>query len=357
MPVSPSKDIAILTPYVIPKHMPHKAVNLGDGFILHGIERLLGAFDPDLVLSNRIRPEAAIREANRIIVLGGANQLSDDFSPWPGLTAREILNGGLRFLPMGVGLHGGKSRNLAFTAQAREIIEAIHDRIEYSSWRCPRTVAILEAGFPNLRKKFLMTGCPVLYDQPLLSGRNFLSEKNSIAVTVTDRGDFYDREAGTLEVVARIFASSSKQLVFHQDFQAKDATLYAALRDHLPAALIKKRDQFRRLAKKLGYEIVVPKTAAECLQFYRQIDMHIGSRLHAHLHFLSQNKKSFLTYVDDRCLGFSEFLGFPLVEPWEVKHLDFDFEIVRRQAKHSFAAMRVFLKSLKKLSTHNKNAE
>ena len=79
--------------------------------------------------------------------------------------------------------------------------------------------------------------------------------------------------------------------------------------------------------------------------------MHVGSRLHAHLTFISRNKWSFLTYVDDRCLGFSEFLDFPLIEPGDLnRHLEDDFEIIRSNAQKSFQTMQKFVGSLPSLT-------
>lgn len=62
------------------------------------------------------------------------------------------------------------------------------------------------------------------------------------------------------------------------------------------------------------------------LKLYRECDLHIGSRLHAHLYFLSLRKPSFLTYVDDRMLGFSQMLGFPVCDHDRLgDYMEFDF--------------------------------
>ena len=42
-----------------------------------------------------------------------------------------------------------------------------------------------------------MTGCPVLYDEPLLNGSRFADQAGTVAVTVTERGDFWNREFGS----------------------------------------------------------------------------------------------------------------------------------------------------------------
>jgi hypothetical protein len=50
---------------------------------------------------------------------------------------------------------------------------------------------------------------------------------------------------------------------------------------------------------------------------YQETSVHIGSRLHAHLYFLSQNKSTYLFAVDGRAEGFAESLGFPLLNGTE----------------------------------------
>jgi hypothetical protein len=346
-------DFATLSPYVIPPSMPEKRLNVGDGFILRAIERLLGSFPTENVLSSRVEPGPPqldiLRQAGTVI-LAGANQLDDNFAIWPGLRAEEVRRLPVRFIPMGIGINGIAKRNRGFTENALETLRAIHEKVELSSWRCPMTVAAIERALPELKGRALMTGCPVVYDKPLLESTAFSDSDRVIAVTVTERDNFWNREAGTLEFVANRFRSARRYLVLHQVFdQPANFELRFGM---LPGAalFLKKRARLRALARRLGYEIVAPATANEALAFYKNIDFHIGSRLHAHLHFLSQNKKSFLTYVDDRMKGFSEFLKFPLCTPATFQqNLDFDFEIVRDAARNSFETMNTFLKSIEQV--------
>ncbi len=108
-------------------------------------------------------------------------------------------------------------------------------------------------------------------------------------------------------------------------------------------------ERLRWYAVKRGYQVVTPRSADMCMAFYRDVDMHIGSRLHAHLFFLSRNKKSFLTPVDGRAIGVADELGFPLCDPSRFDmYLDFNFEIVRSRARDGFKVMEKFVGSLPK---------
>ena len=73
-----------------------------------------------------------------------------------------------------------------------------------------------------------------------------------------------------------------------------------------------KVEALRAYARARGFQPVAPADADACIAFYDDIDVHVGTRLHAHLLFLSRNKRSFLVPVDGRSGGMAEFLGFPL---------------------------------------------
>ncbi len=338
---------ACLSPYLMPASLTgRKAMNVGDGFILRAIERLLGRFAPSDVFTSRQAPTDAQRatlETSQGVILAGTNQLHDRFAVWPGATAEVLRSTRVRFIPMGIGLHGSEGYNDAMSDDARAQIEAIHERIAYSSWRCPHTVAYLERWVPSLRGRFLMTGCPASYGERLLEGRSFHDGEEVVAVTVTERCEFWDRETAILEFVAKRHDRARRLLVLHQDFVA----LRAAKRGAPGTAGEKSPEALRKHARALGYESVVPYSADEAMTLYGGVDLHYGSRLHAHLLMLSRARRSWLVPVDGRAAGISEALGFPLCRPDDLAmHESFDFEVVRSRAREHFATMTTFLRSL-----------
>ncbi|WP_217539513.1 hypothetical protein, partial [Stenotrophomonas sp. GbtcB23] len=126
-------------------------------------ERQLGPFAPTKIFTSREQPDEAALETlklSKTVILGGANQLGDDFSIWPGVSASEFRRSGLRAVPFGIGINGDPNSNRAFCVNTIATLEAIHEKVEFSSWRCPRTVAALETALPSLKGRFLMTGCP-----------------------------------------------------------------------------------------------------------------------------------------------------------------------------------------------------
>jgi len=351
-PIMACDDLSVLTPYIIPPTLAgKKIVNIGDGFILRAIERLCGVFPVESVFSPRVElglSEIAILEASSKVVLAGANQLNDNFSVWPKLTAEKLKKSALVLVPFGVGIHGEKGKTDGLSNNTKAILEVVHERIEYSSWRCPLTVRFLEEQLPHLKGRFLMTGCPVMMDSPLLDGVSFTDNYGSIAVTTTERHDFWERESKTLEFVAKQFPRSKRFLVLHQNY-SQPGCLEPAV--HFFKSQLKNNahssERLRYFARKLGFQIVIPKNADEAISFYQNIDVHFGSRLHAHLLFLSRNKRSYLTKVDERSTGFAMHFGFPLCNPERLEsYLEFDFEPVRAKAQSTFVTMSEFIRGL-----------
>lgn len=346
--------LAVLTPYLMPDSLlGRKVVNLGDGFILRAIERLLGRFDAQRCFSPRVAltadSESALKAAPGV-VLAGANQLNDRYTVWPGLTAQRIRESRMRLLPFGIGLHGEPGQTDALSNATKEVLTALHEQIEFSSWRCPHTVAYLRQQLPELAPQLLMTGCPVVYDRPLLDGAPFGREARRIAVSVTERGDFWNRETGLIDAVARCFPNAARVLVVHQNYSPPGR--FELLRHRWwPQAdsKLNAHQRLRKYAVRRGFSIACPADADACIALYEGVDMHIGSRLHAHLLCLSRAKRSWLVPVDGRALGMADFLRFPLCRPETLESdLDFDFETVREQAVKGFAVMQRFIATLPK---------
>jgi hypothetical protein len=104
----------------------------------------------------------------------------------------------------------------------------------------------------------------------------------------------------------------------------------------------------RAIAKKKGFKVFIPRSVKQCFDRYENIDLHLGSRLHAHLYFLSQRKPSFLTYVDDRCLGFADALDFSICEPTQFEsYLDYDFSRGQSRIDGLEPVMKQFVNSVK----------
>ena len=347
---------SVLTPYLVPPEIQHKkAVNIGDGFILKSIFNLLNPYRCQYIFTTRKKlTDENIKDINstKALILAGANQLHDNFSILPGADQSFIDKIQVPIIPFGIGIYGVASNNSQMSLLTQEILKNTHKRIRYSSWRCDLSINYLQEFLPELNHKILMTGCPVMYDKQILGDRQFKEKSKTIIVTVTERGDFWERESATLKFVKERFPNSRKILSLHQDFAVlgvkhppkKNILRFWDTEFQSDSEIIK----LRKYAQRLGYRIFKPKSVDECWGLYNKCDLHIGSRVHAHLYFLSQAKKSFLTYVDDRCLGFARTLHFPICDFTNIEnYLDYDFEIYRQSCQLSFENMKRFLAYLK----------
>lgn len=350
-------NYSILTPYIVPPEMQaRKAVNIGDGFILNSIIKLLSPYKCKYLFTPRKKIsdwEIAKINSTKALILAGANQLNDDFTIAPEMTLEQLEKIKVPIVPFGIGIYGVQSRNSAMSETTKDILSGIHQRIKFSSWRCDLTLQYLEQFLPELSNKFLMTGCPVMYNKKILDKVPFSEKEKKVVVTVTERGDFWEREVETIDFVSRQFPKSHKILSLHQDFallgnQTKQKRIFSFFGTKTAQKTNSKPILLREYALKRGFKIFQPRSVEDCFRFYNRCDRHIGSRVHAHLYFLSQSKKSFLTYVDDRCLGFAKTLDFPICDFANLEqYLDYDFEIYRQNCLQAFLNMQHFVSYLK----------
>ncbi|MEN8207520.1 MAG: polysaccharide pyruvyl transferase family protein [Pseudomonadota bacterium] len=322
---------SILTPYWIPHTTKNRErANVGDGFIMEAIINLLDPAHARYVFSNRERlTDNDIDKINSTtaLILAGANQLDDNFSVVPDFSLQTLSQIDVPIIPFGIGINGESGKNISMSEETRQIISFIHERTKWSSWRCPLTIDYLEKNIPELSEHFLLTGCPVMYlGEPDMRNSIPAECAKTVAVTITDRGNYWHRETQTIDIVAKTFPTARKWLSLHQrpsEFGAKKI---------LKSLLHGKTNRLRttaglcRYAEKRGFEIFQSDNVHDYLEHYRSIDTHIGSRLHAHLFFLSQRKPSFVTHVDNRAMGFSRMLGFPVYNHTNLEDcLKFDF--------------------------------
>jgi hypothetical protein len=356
---------SVLTPFIIPDIIAHsKRVNIGDGFVLNNTIRLLKPFTPKYIFSTRYTLSYKdIQNINKTkaLIIAGTNQLSDKFEVNHRLNALDMEKIEVPIIPLGIGVTGVPQQNKCMSDESKKTLRKIHEKIIFSSWRCPLTVKYLKENLPDLSEKFVITGCPVIFDDPLLNGQKFKKdEPGTIVVTITDRGDFFHREKTTISFIARKYPLSQKILSLHQFYNGnliKSSSEIISSKNLLDTKIFRPEhvknlfEVFRliKFSEKLGFKIFCSDSVSEYYQLYQNSDLHFGSRLHAHLYFLSQGKKSYLTYVDERCTGFSKMLGFSIIyDPSQFEYqTEFNFEHYRNQAKIIYSDMNTFLRYIK----------
>lgn len=344
---------SVITPYRMSNDPGDlKPTNAGDGFILKAVMKLLEPYQCEHIFSSRVTlSQKDINKINstRMLVLAGANQLNDNFSVIPGFNCTDLEQIKVPIVPMGIGINGEEGKNDGMSDETRSIMAFIHRRSKWSSWRCPLTMDYLHKNLPEMSDHFLLTGCPVMFlGEP---GEHVpLSEHQprTVVVTTTTRGKFWQRETQTIDFVHKTFPDARKILSQHQ--APRDVKIRKRIKGllkgnleqlHTPVAL-------SGYAKRRGFEIFHSGDAEDFLNLYRDADLHIGSRLHAHLFCLSLRKSSFVTYVDERMAGFSQMLQFPICDPGRLgDYMNFDFNICWQQIEAVKPTMDRFVSYLK----------
>jgi hypothetical protein len=340
-------EYAVLTPYLIPPQFSAKAANIGDAFVLERIRELLAPHRCAHVFSTRIPlREEDLEKINSVgaLILAGGNLLHESFAPAAGMDVHQFERIRIPLIPFGVGIYGEADRTAPITLESRKLILALHERLRYASWRCTATLRYLLKHVPEVEGQALMTGCPVMYGRPLISGTPFSTGAHRVLVTVTDRGDFWERETSTLDAVTRLHPRAERTLSLHQLYPDPERgsrrrwtrNLRRRRRRALPSSL-------RHYAQARGFRVYVPESAKECLEFYDVFDLHVGSRVHAHLAFLSRARRSFLVPCDERSAGFAETFDFPLCAPARLEDfLDYDFERFRQRYLGTLGSLEQF---------------
>ncbi|WP_157727518.1 polysaccharide pyruvyl transferase family protein [Stappia sp. ES.058] len=115
-------------------------------------------------------------------------------------------------------------------------------------------------------------------------------EVPAVAVSLQHGISYLEQSVELLKAVKKRFPDSRRYVALH------------SARSPL-AAILEAR------AKQLGFEPLHLFGAAEGLDAYGEIDLHIGYRLHAHIHFIRNRKPSVLMVEDARSFGFSRTPG------------------------------------------------
>ena len=283
-----------ITPYLVPPQLP-KRVNVGDGFVLGACEKLIGERASGYLSPWQPLTPADIDRINQhdFLLVAGTNTLKDDFTLCAGFT-RETLN--LIKVPvvlMAMGHYGIEANTRGMSPGSVQLLEALLERFPYISVRCDRSAAYLRRTIPQKSDAVLMTSCSVAFPvDGVDKGFARKAEYDTLAVTITDRA-YVKEQLPILAKAPDSFPARRRVLALHQDIN---------------------NAELQSFAKKLGYEVFVSPDYEQFIDLYKNVDIHFGNRVHAHLKCLSMGVPSFLAPFDLRQVYFAESLDFPIVD-------------------------------------------
>jgi hypothetical protein len=206
-------------------------------------------------------------------------------------------------LPIALGWSGTRSgrQERFFTPRSLKALQAIHSRIGWSGVRDDLSLELLQrAGVGEVRR----TGCFAWYHLDSL-GRSFAAPPKVRRLVFTPPAR---RRKGGLREALRIlrglasrYPDAERFCVFHRGMRPDFATETPA-RERRATALT---------ARLSGYRVVDAAGQLPALGFYRECDLHVGYRVHAHLSFLSYRRPSLLVIEDGRGEGQAKTFGDP----------------------------------------------
>lgn len=281
--------------------------NLGDFLITDRCEALLREFRPDqeLVQQPSWKPldlDLAAK-ADAVIILGGPGY-QPQMVPrtYPLSTSLEDIP--CPVVPMGLGWKGvpgdaQTEREYAFSDTSLRALQWMQQKGPGLSCRDWVSEAVLRRH--GLRRT-VMTGCPVWYDLPSIGQSMRLpAEVRRVVFTPAQLDLFAAQSVDVARVVAEMWPNAEKICAFHRGIAQSD--------EFTPQRDIDNNLRLAAQVKELGFEVRDVSGSTEKTEFYRDCDLHVGYRVHAHIYFLSVRLPSLLLHEDGRGRGASLALG------------------------------------------------
>ncbi len=292
--------------------------NLGDFLITDRSLKLLKNHKPDeefKVLPHwkefSVSQLEKINSSKGIIILGGPGYRREMY---PGIYKlfTDLDKIKVPIIPLGLGWKSFPGdlldlKGYRFSGDSLRLLNKMRECVGPLSCRDPLSATVLEKnGFPAL-----MTGCPAWY-RPEGLPDSFLppAEINSIAFTPPQLSVYHEQSVKLLLQLSSIFPNAKFQISFHRGLSADEFTTEA------------EADSARALAEKLQAlspdRISIHDTSYDLdrITFYSDCDLHVGYRVHAHIHFLSRLAPSILINEDGRGRGVQSAFSLSSIDGW-----------------------------------------
>lgn len=311
--------------------------NTGDFLIAQRCTALLEQLRPERELRfaaswQPIDPRAELfRDASAIVIAGGPGY-QPGFHPDVYPLCPQLDELPCPVVPLGLGWKGSAGddyalRHYTFT---RRSLDALHWMTRHTpslGCRDRLTQQVLERhGITDVS----MVGCPVWYHLPSI-GKS-LEAPTAVTRVVFTPAQLHVLRDQSLDVARRVaeaWPDAEKYCSFHRGLDTSDA--------FIPAADVENNRIIAERADALGFDVIDVTGDASKLDFYDECSLHVGYRVHAHLHFLSRRRPSLLIEEDGRGAGASHALGVQGVPAFRPDHLG----RLRRAAGRAALAYRV----------------
>jgi len=255
---------------------------------------------------------------------------------------------------LGVGWSGKPAKNpesFTFSEKSQALLNYIEDSFGKMSCRDNITDEILKQ---NGHQGSVMTGCPVWYREIASLKIKKPAEIKKIVFTTPASRKLTNQTKRIIDILRNRFKNAEIIVSFHRGIFPDKHT---GIRDSAAYLSMSMHSKLKKCSvKDVSYDL-------DKINFYKDADLHIGYRVHAHLFFLANGLPSILFSEDGRGLGMSKTFKLPELYTYDsnfendvekhIQELQKDyFSLSNRNTKfiiEKYDVMKEFLKNLKEL--------
>lgn len=300
--------------------------NAGDYLIGERCKALMEFVYPNVMHHTYIRnfplKQSEINEINRsdIVIVAGGPCYIKDLYPGHMPLVDDLAEIKVPIAAVGCGWNGRLTQDrdiwgYQFEKESVRLLDRISEDTEYLGCRDFYSLKILK----TLGICGVMTGCPAWYNIKKVSDRLSLKEIKKIMISDPARNILFGNQSiAIVKYLCNRFPEATIEYVFHRGIAADKYT-----DEDSGTALQNIRNQL----DELGIQWHDISYGSEGFLLYRDCDLHIGHRVHAHIYNLSERHCSILMEEDARGAGVNETLGL-----WGIKA--YSEEMRCNQGKH-----------------------
>tara|TARA_B110000483_G_scaffold216959_1_gene268960 strand:- start:894 stop:2039 length:1146 start_codon:yes stop_codon:yes gene_type:complete len=292
--------------------------NAGDYLIKYRAKQLFSDLRPDRKIIDingweQLNTEklAIINQSKALILMGGPALIKNMVPKVYALT-NNLEDIKVPIIMMGTGWKSQRGNwedtySYPLNVKTSSLLKKIDNSGYQSSVRDYHTLnAIRFNGFNN----FLMTGCPAYYDRDFINTELQLKEVSKVAFSLGVA--FIESPSMEKLMKENILACKEKffdkefEVVFHHSLDRKKFKLdYKSSPRH-----VIKHNKFADWLESEGIRYVdISGSAENLINYYSNVDLHIGFRVHAHIFMNSISRKSILVSEDGRAKGVKGAIG------------------------------------------------
>mgnify|MGYP001103821266 CR=1 FL=1 len=276
-----------------------------------------------------------VNESKALVLLGGPS-LQKNMRPNIYKMSENLDDIKVPIIAMGI---GWKSRignwedtyNYPLSEASIELLERINNSGYLSSVRDYHTLnSIRFKGFKN----FLMTGCPAYYDLGFM-GKEYQSPSInkvafSLGVAFIHSSSLEKLMKENILACKKQFEDKKFEVVFHHSLDKdKFLSTHGATSTHS-----QRHNEFAKWLEEQNINYVdISGSAENLMNYYSEVDLHIGYRVHAHIFMNSISKFSILISEDGRAKGVKVVIGGIVLDSFTRFKNDFFSKVLNRLLK------------------------